>query len=153
MTIKSGWKSFGRRIGEYYNGFLYEEKKSPLFRLLNIAFFKVKIDEEGLENLKDLSEKKVVVYALKNKSQLNCLILRNMLARVGVERAVYCHGINMILWQPFRYAFKSIVSRFFHNPFQNEYLKRITKNKKSSIVYLRGSESIGGRNEGILWGS
>jgi len=52
----------------------------------------------------------------------------------------------MILWQPFRYAFKSIISRFFHNPFQNEYLKRITKDKKRSIVYLRGSESIGGRN-------
>ena len=148
MTIKSGWKSFGRQVGEYYNGLFYEEKRSPLFRLLNVALSKVKIDEEGLENLRDLSKERVVVYALKNKSQLNCLILRNMLTRGGVERPVYCHGINMILWQPFLDAFKSIISRFFHNPFQNEYLKRITKNKKSSIVYLRGSGSIGGRNAG-----
>ncbi|MBN2538950.1 MAG: 1-acyl-sn-glycerol-3-phosphate acyltransferase [Deltaproteobacteria bacterium] len=148
MTIKSGWKSFGRQIGEYYSGFLYEEKKSPLFRLLNTALSKVKADEEGLEDLKALSKEGVVVYALKNKSQLNCLILRNILARGGVERPVYCHGINMILWQPFRYALKSIISRFFHNPFRNEYLKRVTKNKKSAIVYLRGSESIGGRDAG-----
>ncbi|MBW2649209.1 MAG: hypothetical protein JRC53_05265, partial [Deltaproteobacteria bacterium] len=148
MTIKSGWKSFGRQIGEYYNGLFYEEKRSPLFRLLNIALSKVKIDEEGLENLKDLSKEGVVVYALKNKSQLNCLILRSVLTRGVVERPVYCHGINMILWQPFLNAFKSIISRFFHNPFRNEFLKRTTKNKKRSIVYLRGSDFIGGRNAG-----
>lgn len=148
MTIKSGWKLFGRQIGEYYGGHFYEEKRSPLFRLLNVALSKVQIDEEGLENLKGLSKEGVVVYALKNKSQLNCLILRNILTRGGVEIPVYCHGINMIIWQPFQEAFKSIVSRFFHNPFRNEYLKRITKNKKSSIVYLRGSEYIGSRNAG-----
>ena len=148
MTIKSGWESFGRQIGEYYSGFFHEEKRSPLFRLLNIALSKVKIDEEGLENLKNLPKERIIVYALKNKSQLNCLILRNMLTRGGAEKPVYCHGINMILWQPFRYAFKSIISRFFHNPFRNEYLKRLTKDKKSSIVYLRGSESVGGRDAG-----
>jgi len=146
MTIKSGRESAGRQIGEYYNGIFYEEEQSPLFRLLNIVLSKVKVDEKSLENLKDLSKERVAVYLLKNKSQLNCLILRNVLTRESVERPVYCCGINMILWQPFRYAFKSIISRFFHNPFQNEYLKRITKDKKRSIVYLRGSESIGGRN-------
>ncbi|HPQ45055.1 MAG TPA: 1-acyl-sn-glycerol-3-phosphate acyltransferase [Syntrophales bacterium] len=148
MTLKSGWESIGRQIGEYYSGFLYEEKWSPLFRLLNTTLSKVKADEEGLERLKDLSKEGVVVYALKNKSQLNCLILRNILTRGGIEKAVYCHGINMILWQPFRYALKSITSRFFHNPFRNDYLKRITENKKSSIVYLRGSEVIGDKNAG-----
>ncbi|MEA2013903.1 MAG: hypothetical protein U9N38_01120, partial [Thermodesulfobacteriota bacterium] len=148
MTIKSGWESFSRQIGEYYSGLFYEDKKSPLFRLLNVALSKVKTDKEALETLKDISREKVIVYALKNKSQLNCLILRNLLTRGDVERPVYCHGINMIFWQPVRYAFKSVISCFFHNPFHNEYLKRITKNKKSSIVYLRGSESIGVRNAG-----
>ncbi|MBW2631719.1 MAG: 1-acyl-sn-glycerol-3-phosphate acyltransferase [Deltaproteobacteria bacterium] len=143
MTIKSGWKSFGRQIDEYYSGLFYEEKKSPLFRLLNIALSRVKADEEELERLKNLSGKGVVVYALKNKSQLNCLILRNILDRGNIEIPSYCHGINMILWQPFPNAFKSIISRFFHNPFRNEYLKRTTKDKKSSVVYLRGSEFIG----------
>ncbi len=143
MTIKSEWKSFGRRIDEYYSGFFYEEKRSLLFRLLNLALSKAKADEEELERLKKLSGKGVVVYALKNKSQLNCLILRNMLGRGNIEGPSYCHGINMILWQPFQDAFKTIISRFFHNPFQNEYLKRTTKNKESSVVYLRGSDFIG----------
>ena len=148
MTIRSGWKSFGRRIDEYYSGFLYEEKRSLLFRLLNITLSKAKAAEEELEKLKNLSGEGVVVYALKNKSQLNCLILRNMLDRGNIERPSYCHGINMILWQPFQDAFKTIISRFFHNPFRNEYLKRTTKDKESSVIYLRSSDFIGGRNAG-----
>jgi len=146
MTIRSGWEAFGRRIGEYYKGLLYEERSFLLFRFLNIALSKVKTDEEELEKLKSLSGQGVVVYALKNKSQLNCLILRNMLERGNIERPAYCHGINMILWQPFRGAFNTIISRFFNNPFKSEYLKRITKDKKSSVVYLRGSEFIGDKS-------
>ncbi|MBW2672835.1 MAG: hypothetical protein JRD89_05355, partial [Deltaproteobacteria bacterium] len=127
MVGTSKWKLFGRRVGEYYSGLLYEEKKSPLFRLLGRALSKAKADEEDLEKLKDLSEKGVVVHALKNQSQLNCLILRNVLTRGDVERPVYCHGINMLLWQPFRDALRAIISRFFYNPFRNKYLKRITE--------------------------
>ena len=143
MTIKSGWESFGSRIGEYYSGLFYREKRFRLFWFLNTTLSRVKADEEELERLKNLSGKGVVVYALKNKSQLNCLILRNILDRVDIKRPTYCHGINMILWQPFQDAFKTIISRFLHNSFRNEYLKRITNDKESSVVYLRGSESIG----------
>ncbi|MDO9515441.1 MAG: 1-acyl-sn-glycerol-3-phosphate acyltransferase [Syntrophales bacterium] len=146
MVGKSKWRVFGRRVGEYYSGLLYEEKKSPLFRILGRALSKAKADEQDLDKLKDLSGKGVVVHALKNQSQLNCLILRNVLTRGDVQRPVYCHGINMLLWQPFRAAFRAIISQFFHNPFKNEYLKRITKKGKSSVVYLRGSEFIGGRS-------
>lgn len=135
-----------RRAGEYYSGLLYEERKSPLFRLLGRALSKAKVDEEDLDKLKDLSGKGVVVHALKNQSQLNCLILRNVLTRGDVERPVYCHGINMLLWQPFRDALRAIISQLFHNPFKNEYLKRITKEGKISVVYLRGSEFIADRS-------
>ena len=143
MTIKSEWNSFGRQVGEYYSGIFYEAKRSPLFRLFNTALSRARADEEELEKLKNLSSEGVIVYALKNKSQLNCLILRNMLDRENIERPSYCHGINMIIWQPFQNAFKTIISRLFHNPFRNEYLGRITKDKKSSVIYLRGSEFVG----------
>lgn len=143
MTIKSGWKAFDGRMGECSSGLFYEEKRSPLLKLLGRALSKVKADEEELERLKNLSEKGVIVYALKNKSQLNCMILRNVLDRKNIEKPVYCHGINMILWQPFQNALKTIVSLFFNSSFKTEYLKKITKDKKSSIVYLRGSELIG----------
>ncbi len=143
MTIKSGWKAFDGRMGECSSGLFYEEKRSPLLKLLGRALSKVKADEEELERLKNLSEKGVIVYALKNKSQLNCMILRNVLDRKNIEKPVYCHGINMILWQPFKDALKTIVSLFFNSSFKTEYLKKITKDQKSSIVYLRGSELIG----------
>jgi len=146
MATSSKWRLLGRRVGEFYRGHLYEEKDSPLFRLMRRVLSKAKIDEQDLEKLKDLSQQGVVVHALKNRSQLNCLILRNVLTRGDVERPVYCHDINMILWQPFREGCLAILSRFFHNPFRNKYLKRITQETKSSIVYLRGSEFIGDRS-------
>ncbi|MDD5724363.1 MAG: 1-acyl-sn-glycerol-3-phosphate acyltransferase [Syntrophales bacterium] len=146
MVTRSKWKLFGRRVGEFYGGLLYEERKSPLLRLLGRALSKAKADEQDLEKLKDLSKKGVVVHALKNQSQLNCLILRNVLTRGGVERPVYCHGINMLLWQPFRDGLRATISQFFYNPYRNKYLKRITKEGKGSVVYLRGSEFIGDRS-------
>jgi len=143
MTIKSGWQSSGTQADEYNSGFFCGGKISPLFRFLNKALSRVRFDEEELERLRNLSENGVVVYALKNKSQLSCLILHNMLERGEIERPSYCHGINMILWQPFQHAFKTIISRFFHKSPHDEYLKRTTQEKKSSVIYLRGSEVIG----------
>ena len=139
MVIRSKLQQFGRRVGEYYSGLLYEERKSLLFRFLGRALSKAKAGEEDLEKLKTLSHQGVVVHALKNQSQLNCLILRNVLTRGGLQSPVYCHNINMLLWQPFRHALRAIISQRFHNPFLNNYIKRITKQKLSSVIYLRGS--------------
>ena len=144
--MRSKWQRFGRQVGEYYNGFLYEEKKSPLFRLLARTLSKAKADEEDLERLKSLSHQGVVIHAFKNKSQLNCLILRNVFIRGGVPQPVYCHHINMLLWQPFRDAVRAIISQWFYNPFLNNYLKRITKKKQSSVIYLRGSAFLGAQS-------
>ena len=62
------------------------------------------------QELKALSEKGVIVYALKDKSQLNSLILREICMRKAIPPPVYCHGINMITWQPFPMALRVIMS-------------------------------------------
>jgi hypothetical protein len=69
MSIKSKIESCGTKIGEYYSGFLYDQHMSPLFWLLGKILSSVKIDEEYLRDLTNLSERGIVVYALKNKSQ------------------------------------------------------------------------------------
>ncbi len=147
MVTRSKLIRFGRWVGESYSGLLYEEKTSPLSRFLSKTFSRVKADDQDLQKLKDLSKKGIVVHALKNQSQLNCLILRNVLSRGCVPRPLYCHDVNMIIWQPFMDAFRTIISRWFHNPFRDKFLKKITKNGESSIVYLRGSKFIGERSE------
>jgi glycerol-3-phosphate O-acyltransferase len=145
MSIRSFLQSLSEKVGEFYSGSLYLEKRFPLFWILGRFLSRVVIDEESLGQLRELSRKGIVVYALKNKSQLNCLILRNLLYRNRIERPVYCQGINMLFWQPFSVAFRSIISRIFYNPNREEYLKRITKSGRGSVIYLRGSEYIGSR--------
>ncbi len=147
MSIRLLLQSLSDKVGAFYSGSLYRENRFPLFWILDRFLSRVVIDEESLGQLRELSRKGIVVYALKNKSQLNCLILRNLLYRNRIERPVYCQGITMLFWQPFSIAFRTIISRIFHNPHREEYLKRITKSGRSSIIYLRGSEFIGSRFE------
>ena len=134
-------------IGEYYPGFLYDETTSPLLWVFHKVLSRVQMTGEYIEDLRDLSRKGIVVHALKNSSQLNALILWNISKREGITRPVYCHGINMILWQPFTKALRSLLSLFFYNPYKRKFLKEITKQKQTSVIYLRGSEFIGSNYE------
>lgn len=153
MSIKSKIKSWTTEIGEYYCGSLNEQNRFSLFGLFRGRLCGVKLAEEHVEELKDLSKKGITVYVLKNRSQLNCLILRELSFRKGIQRPVYCHGINMIIWQPLSLVARVFLAHFFHfifkgtilNPNKTEYLKRVTADKNSSIIYLRDSEFIGSR--------
>jgi len=136
---------------ECYAGSLYDSGRFSLSRFLEGVLSRVELAEETVEELKNLSTKGVVVFAQKNASQLNALILRNVLTRKGVAIPAYCHAMNMVLWQPFAAAFKCVFSRLFNlifkknslNPFKTEYLKRLTLGRKISLIYLRDSEFLG----------
>ncbi len=145
MFVTSKVESLAAKIGEYYSGSFFEQEKYSILGLFGRILSRVKIDEEYVELVRELPKRGVVIYALKNKSQLNSLIISNICKRHDLVRPDYCHGIGMILWQPFLMALRTIPSRLFHNPYKREYLKRITKDRKSSIIYLRGSEFIGSK--------
>jgi len=138
---------------ECYGGSLYDSRRFSLSRFLEGVLSRVELADEGLEELRPLYAKGVVVFAQKNASQLNALILRNVLTRKGLPLPVYCHALNMILWQPFAAAFKCFFSRLFdlifrknsHHPYKTEYLKRLILAGESSLIYLRDSEFLGSR--------
>ena len=148
MSILSTIRSWTTEIGVYHAGSLYREDNFPLSRLLRKVLSKVRITDETVEGLKSLSAKGVVVYALKNKSQLNSLILRELGIRKGIPQPVYCHGINMITWQPYSQALRVIVSHLSHRMFKKtsrdhaktEYLKELVRDGKSAIIHLGESE-------------
>ena len=71
MSIRSLLQSLSEKVGAFYSGSLYREKRFPLFWILDRFLSRVVIDEESLGQLRELSQKGIVVYALKNKSQLN----------------------------------------------------------------------------------
>jgi glycerol-3-phosphate O-acyltransferase len=148
MSILSTIKSWTTEIGVYYAGSLYREDNFPLSWLLRKVLSKVRITDETVEGLKSLSAKGVVVYALKNKSQLNSLILRELFIRKAIPQPVYCHGINMITWQPFSQALRVIFSHLSHrilkkiilDPTKTGYLKELVRGGKSAIIHLGESE-------------
>ncbi|MEK6654549.1 MAG: hypothetical protein AABY92_05320, partial [Thermodesulfobacteriota bacterium] len=148
MSFLSAIRSWTTEIGVYHAGSLYPEDNFPLSWLVRKALSKVRIADETAEDMKSLSEKGVVVYALKNKSQLNSLILRDLSVRKGIPRPVYCHGVNMLTWQPFFMALRVIMShlsrRIFKradlDPVRKDHLKELTREKKSSIIHLGYSE-------------
>lgn len=147
MSIQSKIKAWKEK-GKLFAGRLYREDNFPLFWLVKKVLSKVEIADEYVETLKQLSAKGTVVYALKNKSQLNCLIIRELAARKGIPRPVYCCGVNMIFWQPFLAALRVFVSNLlyfiFHRTMYDacvgDYLKRTIMEGKSVIIHLGGSE-------------
>lgn len=148
MSILATIRSWTTEIGVYHAGSLYREDNYPLFWLVRKVLSKVRISDETAQGLKSLSEKGVVVYALKNKSQLNSLILRELCVRNGIPQPVYCHGINMITWQPFRMSLRVILSHIFLRIFKKttldtartDYLKELVRNRQSAIIHLGESE-------------
>ena len=148
MSILSVIRSWTTEIGVYHSGSLYREENFPLYWLVRKVLSKVVISDPTAEGLKSLSEKGVVVYALKNKSQLNSLILHELSMRKGIPRPAYCHGINMITWQPFPMALRVILSHLFHRILRKtavhstrmDHLKQLTLEGKTSIFHLGESE-------------
>ncbi len=148
MSILSKIKARMTDSGEIFSGCLYKEDNFPLFWLIKNVLSKVELADEYVESLKKLSEKGIVIYAIKDKSQLNSLIIRELSARKGIPRPVYCHGINMIFWQPFSAAFRVVFSILFHflikkdilETYKTNYLKRIIIEGKSVVIHLGGSE-------------
>ena len=148
MSILATIRSWTTEIGVYHTGSLYQEDNFPLYWLVRKVLSKVRISDETAERLKSLSSKGVVVYVLKNKSQLNSLILRELCVRKGIPQPVYCHGINMITWQPFSMSVRVVMSHLSHRIFKKAtpdtartgHLKGLVRDGKSVIIHLGESE-------------
>ena len=136
-------------IANFYSGFL-TPRKSFLSRLLFGRYIsRVTIAQEYVDALKELSQKGMIVFAQKNKSQLNCLIMSDVFHRT-LAGNLFCHGINMSFWQPLSVNLKVFLTRLFHfflkrnkdYADQHSLLKEVDKNKGHSVIYLRGSEFL-----------
>ena len=83
MSFLSKIKAWVAEEGDFYAGHLYREDNFPLFWLIKKVLSKVELADEYVEALKDLSEKGTVIYAIKNKSQLNSLIIQRAFRKKG----------------------------------------------------------------------
>ncbi|HDQ04766.1 MAG TPA: hypothetical protein ENN23_09450 [Deltaproteobacteria bacterium] len=138
---------------EYFSGRIYEKQDFFRFQLAKIFLSRISIADEYVETIKRLSEEGLVVYALRQKSKLNSLILYELAGRKGLPQPLYCHGMNMSFWHPICRMIKLLWSSFLRL-FSGEkkawkkklsYLERIIRRKNSVIIHLGQSEFINSR--------
>ncbi len=148
MHFLSRLKAYANDVGIYHAGNLYREYSFPFPKLIRKVLSRVKISDDSVEKIKSLAQKGVVVYVLKTKSQLNSLILQDLSLRKELPEPVYCHGINMISWQPFLFACRVILSHLFHWALRKrvvysnrmDYLSQLVLGGKTVIIHMGESE-------------
>ncbi len=132
----------------YHAGTMYKKGNPPFSLLAHKVLSKVKVSDEVADGLKDIAQKGVVVYVLKNKSQLNSLILRELSLRRGIPEPVYSHDVNMAAWQPFPMALKLISSHLVHWVMRTKiilaqrlnHLGKLVREGNNVIIHLGESE-------------
>ena len=127
---------------------MYEEENYPLYWFVRKVLSQVNFVDASQGLLSKKAVEGVVVYALKGRSQLNSLILRELAHRFAVPMPVYAQGVNMIAWQPFLKAWTALRSGIAQLRFRrrdpeaegSDYLKRLVLAGKSAIIHLGESE-------------
>jgi glycerol-3-phosphate O-acyltransferase len=100
---------------------------------------KVELTPEYEHALQGLSEKGVVIYALKYPSRLNCLILHDLSLRKNIPQPLLCHGMGSLFWRPAAKIVRSLLARPADPGCMGD-LDRLTRLRKSSVIYLHGSQ-------------
>jgi glycerol-3-phosphate O-acyltransferase len=139
---------------EYYSGRLYPGQDFLQLRLAKTFLSRVSIADEYVDAIKKLSSEGVVVYALNQRSELNSLIISELVERKGLPEPVFCHGMNMSLWQPLpqmmKFLWSSLMRRFGKEQKawmgKLAYLERTVNEKKSVVIHLGESEFIENRS-------
>jgi glycerol-3-phosphate O-acyltransferase len=139
---------------EYYSGCLYERQDFVRFQLAKTFLSRVSIADEYVEKIKKLASEGLVVYALKQRSKLNSLIIHELAGRKDLPRPFYCHGMNMSFWQPLPMMLKFLWSSFLRRLGKKQkallgklsFLEREVARQQSIIIHLGESEFIKSRS-------
>jgi glycerol-3-phosphate O-acyltransferase len=139
---------------EYYSGCIYKERDILRFRPVRAYLSKVSISEEGVKALKELAGRGAIVYAIKQRSKLNSLILSDIARRHDLPEPVYCHGMNMSFWHPLskmlKFLWSSMLRRFKKDEVTRraklDFLERKVAHQETIIIHLGESEFIESRS-------
>jgi len=143
-----------RQEDEYYAGCIYDKQDLWRFRPAKDYLSRVSIAEEEVNALKKLAGEGVIIYAVKQRSKLNSLIITEIADRKGLPLPVYSHGMNMFFWQPLskmiKFFWSSFLRRFRRDQVNRQgkldYLTRKVAGKESIVIHLGESEFIESRS-------
>ncbi len=148
MSITRAIKNWLKDTAQYKAGELYQQGSCSIYKLLAKVLAKVELADEHIEKMRKLGENGLLIYAIKHKSQLDSLILKSLADRHNFPAPIYCHGINMIFWQPFSVAYKVIISALVRRSVNKKHrqegrlghLERLITERKTAIIHLGSSE-------------
>ena len=135
---------------EYYSGCLYDRQDFLRFQLAKTFLSRVSISDEYVEKIKTLAADGLIVYAIRQKSKLNSLIVSELAGRNYLPRPLYCHGMKMSFWQPLPQMLKLFWSSFRRlfekrektRADQLAFLEREVAGGKSVLIHLGESEFV-----------
>jgi Glycerol-3-phosphate O-acyltransferase len=135
---------------EYYSGCLYDKQNFWRFRPAKIFLSRVSIADEYVDSLRKLSKEGLIIYAIKQRSKLNSLIIYELTGRKDLPRPVYSHGMNMSFWQPLPQMLKFFWSSFLRRFRKKQtallgklaFMERTIAEQNSCIIHLGESEFI-----------
>jgi len=127
----------------------------PLYGLMRDILSSIGFKSDYALTLKKLAEEGIVVYALKDRSHLNTLILYDLALRQGIPLPTYAFDVNMVLWQPLSKAagaFFACLRRLFSRRVRAEMdsvagLEKQILSGQHAVIHLGGSEFF--ENEGV----
>jgi len=129
----------------WYVSFLGDYKSSLTPLIFNYFAPKVSIPKEDIKTIRELARQGTVIYAGKNRSSLDFLFFHHRYKMEGLPYPIFGNFINMIWWQPLQSVFRIIISRIYciiarippPNPYQTDYVRRMSEEGNSSILFLR----------------
>ncbi|MBN1881585.1 MAG: 1-acyl-sn-glycerol-3-phosphate acyltransferase [Deltaproteobacteria bacterium] len=129
----------------WYVSFLGDYKSSLTPLIFNFFAPKVSIPKEDVKTIRELSRQGTVIYAGKNRSSLDFLFFHHRYKMEGLPYPIFGNFINMIWWQPVKSVFRIIISYIYctianvppPNPYQTDYVRRMSEEGHSSILFLR----------------
>ncbi|HOI73330.1 MAG TPA: 1-acyl-sn-glycerol-3-phosphate acyltransferase [Syntrophales bacterium] len=148
MSLSQKLRSWLTGLEEQHSGCLYGKDSLPLILLLKKVLSKVLIPEETEKKIARAASDGVVVYAVKQQSQLNTLIIRESARTRGFPRPTFSHDTNMLFWQPFGKALRTILAlillplsrRRSTGPRERSFVRKSVRRSESVVVHLGMSE-------------
>ena len=145
LTRLKNWfvKIFSGRDYHYY-GYLPSRPSFLLRHTLDRVFARVNISPRHLEELRQLGEKGIVVYALKYRSRLDFLFFNRRYRAVGASPPEFAFDLNLWVWQPFSHLIQIISAsinyftkkRHWPNPYQDGYFQWVLEQRISGLLFL-----------------
>jgi len=129
----------------YYSSYLGEPKNTLVSLIFSYFAPRVSIPKEDKKTIRELSRKGTIIYAQKNRSSLDFLFFQHRYHIEGLPYPVFGNFINMIWWQPVTSVVRILLSKLYcliegiesPNPYRTQYVRRMSQEGHSSILFLR----------------